>query len=105
MTERDKHIVTMDLPGVTERDIKVEMQADSRGRGNIITVSGERKYEHQEENKDNGYSLVRRGYGRFSRSFPIPSDCDPEKIETKLENGVLKLMIPSRASLMSEWKL
>src|SRR5438132_6671780 len=52
------YVVRADLPGVTEEDVQVELQ------DNVLTISGQRKSEHQE--RKNGYYRVERASGRFS---------------------------------------
>ena len=34
------------------------------------------------------------GYGKFSRAFELPDDIDADKIDAKLESGVLTLRVP-----------
>ena len=36
--------------------------------------------------------LVR--YGRFARSFTLPMQIEPNKVEAKFQNGVLELTLP-----------
>jgi HSP20 family protein len=33
-------------------------------------------------------------YGKFQRSFRLPSDVDPEKITAQFENGLLTIEVP-----------
>src|SRR5947209_287913 len=56
-TEED-FVLKADLPGLTEQDVHIELE------DNVLTVSGERKAEH-EENKE-GYYRVERAWGTFS---------------------------------------
>ncbi len=79
-------VATADLPGLTKDDIDVSIE------DNILTVSGERKFE---DATDNGtFRRVERSYGTFRRSFTLPRGVDPAKVEAKFENGVLNLDIP-----------
>ncbi len=80
------YIVEVDLPGVKKEDISVEV------KDNILVVSGERKFKKEEEDK--GYKRVESFFGRFERRFTLPADADPEKIEAKVEDGVLTIVIP-----------
>ena len=59
---------------------------------NVLTVSGERKAEH-EENKE-GYYRVERASGVFSRSLTLPDGVDPEAVQAHFEHGVLEVRIP-----------
>jgi HSP20 family protein len=59
---------------------------------NYLTVSGERKYT-QERNDKHFYS-VETQFGSFSRSFALPENVDANKISAKYENGILELEVP-----------
>src|SRR5262249_25704049 len=60
----DKYVLKADLPGLSEDDVKIEVQ------DNVLTVSGERKTE--QERKERGFYRVERSFGRFSRSLTLP---------------------------------
>lgn len=45
------------------------------------------------EKKDRG-RYVERSYGSFSRSFALPSDADPDRLEASFKDGVLTIQIP-----------
>lgn len=82
----DSYLIHVDLPGVNEKDIKVDV---SNGR---LSVSGERRQEKREESK--GFLRTERSYGRFERTFQLPQDVNQERIKAHLQNGVLELIIP-----------
>jgi len=79
----------VEVPGVDEKDIKVEIE------NNILTVHGERKLE--KEIKEENFSRMERHYGVFSRSFTVPSTVDRQKIEANYAHGVLAIQMPKRA--------
>ncbi|MEO1252762.1 MAG: Hsp20/alpha crystallin family protein [Pseudomonadota bacterium] len=81
--------VEAELPGVDEDDIDVEL-AD-----NLLTISGEKKVEEEDEEK--GYAT--RSYSSFRRSLSLPFDVDPDAIEARFKNGVLKLTLPKPPEL------
>ena len=80
------YYIEVDLPGVKKEDINVEV------KDNILVISGERKFKKEEEDK--GYKRVESFFGKFERRFTLPADADPEKIEAKVEDGVLHITIP-----------
>jgi HSP20 family protein len=80
--------MTFEIPGVNQKDIKVNIE------NNLLTVSGERKFEH--EDKRNNYHRLERSYGAFQRSFTVPSAVDPNKINAVFENGLLRLTLAKR---------
>jgi HSP20 family protein len=84
--EGDHYVLRADLPGVSEGDVKVELE------DNVLTISGERKSEH-EERKD-GFYRVERASGAFSRSLTLPEGTDPDSIQAHFEKGVLEVRVP-----------
>jgi HSP20 family protein len=82
----DSLILRADLPGMSEDDVNIEV------RDGVLTVSGERKAEHEE--KGEGYHRVERAFGSFSRSLTLPKGADPDRVEAKFDNGVLEVRVP-----------
>jgi HSP20 family protein len=84
----DEHNITVhaELPGIEEKDLDINLE------NNVLTISGERKMEN-EEKKEN-FHRIERSYGRFTRSFTLPSTVDTEHINAAFENGILKVTIP-----------
>jgi HSP20 family protein len=82
----DHFVLRADLPGMTEDDVKIEFEDGA------LTVSGERKAEH--ESKNEGYYRVERAFGSFSRSLTLPQGVDPESVTASFDNGVLEVRIP-----------
>lgn len=77
--------VSVALPGMKKEDIEVDLD-NSR-----LTISGERKFETEENGKN--YHRVESGFGTFSRSFQLPDSIDQESVNAKYENGVLNITI------------
>ena len=87
LVETDDHFVLRaDLPGLDERDVKIEVHE------NVLTLSGERSYEH--EAKKDGLYRLERGSGQFSRSLTLPDGVDPDAITASFEKGVLEVLVP-----------
>ncbi len=87
LVEEDEHFVLhVDLPGVSEQDVRVELE------DNVLTVAGERRRQH-EERKD-GYRRLERATGSFSRSLTLPEGIDGDAISARFENGVLEVRVP-----------
>jgi len=85
----DVHI-DVELAGIKPEEIKVNVEGD------VLTISGERKRE--EVAKKEGYQRVERTYGTFTRAFSLGQDVDPESVDAKFDNGVLKLSLHKRAA-------
>jgi HSP20 family protein len=83
--------VTAELPGVKKEDIQVNVD------GNIVTIGAEVKKE-SEEKKGEEVLRSERYYGKLERSFALEADVDETKVDAKYDNGVLKLVLPLKAS-------
>jgi len=87
ITEDDKeYLIKAELPEVKKEDIKLTAHDD------VLTITGERKYEKEEKGKK--YHRVERAYGSFERSFTLPEDADEGKIAAEFKDGVLKVHLP-----------
>jgi HSP20 family protein len=87
----DEHSVQLKLevPGIDEKDL------DIRVENNVLTVSGERKFEKEE--KEENFHRVERRYGSFTRSFTLPNTLNTEDIQADYDHGVLKIRLAKRA--------
>mgnify|MGYP001187415148 CR=1 FL=1 len=61
-------------------------------KDNVLTVSGERRSEHEE--KQEGLHRIERSYGSFSRSLTLPRGVDAEAVTAGFDKGVLEVRIP-----------
>jgi HSP20 family protein len=82
----DDFVLQADLPGLSESDVNIELE------DNVLTISGERKAQHEERNE--GYYRLERASGSFSRSLTLPEGVDPEAIKASFDKGVLEVRIP-----------
>lgn len=82
------YTVTVELPGLDEKDVKVQVEED------VLTISGEKKVEHTDDKTH--YS--ERSYGSFTRAFTLPADADHNAISAKFAKGVLTLEIAKTAN-------
>lgn len=78
----------LELPGVKLEDLDVTVH------GRVLSVRGERRAEVAEE----GVTTHRRErpIGAFQRTVQLPADVDAEKVEARLEHGVLMLTLPKQ---------
>ncbi len=82
----DDFVLRADLPGLSEGDVNIELE------DNVLTISGERKAEHEERKE--GYYRVERASGNFSRSLTLPEGVDPDAVQASFDKGVLEVRIP-----------
>jgi HSP20 family protein len=81
-----KLLVTAELPGVRNEDVKVHIDGDT------LVVEGERKQEKEE--KREGYYHSERTYGKFYRSIPMPEGAKADQAAAQFNNGVLEVTVP-----------
>lgn len=79
-------IYTVDcaVPGYKKDDISIE------ARGDEVTISG--SYARETEHK-NHYHRKELRQGSFTRVVELPEEIDPEHVDAKLENGMLKITL------------
>ena len=76
-------------PGMRAGDVQVEVVGES------LRLSGEKRDERA-STPAAGYHLRERHFGKFTRSFGLPEDVDPEQISARFEQGVLIVTLPRR---------
>ena len=86
IAEDDKeYLITAELPDVKKDDVKVTVE------NGVLTITGERKFEKEENNKK--WHRVERSYGSFARSFALPDDGDATKVNAEFKDGMLKVHV------------
>jgi HSP20 family protein len=81
-------VLKAELPDISPEDIELTVNNDT------LTISGEKRF--SSEVKEDQFHRIERQYGRFSRSFSLPSSVDATKISAEHENGVLTVRLPAR---------
>jgi HSP20 family protein len=82
---KDHYLVRAELPGVKGDELDIQVTA------NNLAISGERKIAAEEEGAR--YHRREREAGTFSRMIGLPGEVDTDKVEAKLENGILTVVI------------
>ena|ERR1700761_7332342 len=82
----DSYRLQAELPGMGKESIQITME------NNVLRLSGERRWE--KDTKRESFHRVERTYGSFSRSFALPHQVSPDKVEAKFDNGVLSIVVP-----------
>ena len=77
-----EYYLTMDVPGMSKDDIEVTFDS------NRLKISGQRK-----SDKYDSYE-----YNKMKRTFSVPSNVETDKISAKIDNGVLKVLLPKAKS-------
>jgi len=82
----DNFYLQVELAGMKRDDVKIRYEEG------LLTVTGEKKSEKEE--KDVNYHRVERSFGKFERSFRVPTRIVSEKIDANFTNGVLTITLP-----------
>ena len=85
---KDGLMIKAEVPGLEKDNFKVSVE------DNVLTISGEKKVEYEEKDKDQNYHRVERTYGCFSRSFTLPNTVDVTKVKAGYKNGILEVKLP-----------
>ncbi|MBQ9494168.1 MAG: Hsp20/alpha crystallin family protein [Treponema sp.] len=94
--EKDAYTMHMDLPGMSENDVNVELDH------NVLTISSHHEESTEEKSdkkakKDAGKYLIReRRVSEFTRRFTLPDDVNGEHVAASFKNGVLTVSIPRK---------
>jgi HSP20 family protein len=92
VTETGKEIViTAELPGLDEKDFEVTVAGD------VLTLKGEKRAEHEE--RDGSSYYAERRFGAFSRSVRLPFEAGNAKMEATYDKGVLTVRVAKPAEL------
>lgn len=84
----DDIVLTADLPGYAPGDVDISIEHE------VLTLKAEKKAETLE-----GYQMVRseRSRARVLRQVELPCRVDGERVQAKLEDGVLVITLPKAA--------
>ena len=88
---KDDLVLTLELPGIDEKDVSVTITGD------LLTVKGERKVEQQVKEQD--FLHVERTYGKFERLIQLPMAVQADRVKATYRDGVLEIRLPKAEEL------
>ena len=91
-----EYSIAVEVPGVDEKDVKVEIA------NNTMTIRGEKKQEKEEKEKN--FYCMERSYGSFQRVLSLPEDADDEKVKAEFKKGILNIRVPRKELPKSDVK-
>lgn len=96
---KDEYVMELAAPGTTKEDFNVSLDKD----GNLVI-----KMEHQDnkkdENKKEHYLRREFSYSNYEQALSLPDDVEKDKIQARVENGVLHVVLPRTAKAEKETK-
>lgn len=84
-------VVKAEVPGIDPKDIQVTLD------GQILTLTGEKKYEKEE--KDEKHYRMERTMGAFCRNIRLPAPVEEGHVSATFKNGVLTVRLPKAKSV------
>jgi HSP20 family protein len=95
VSENEKEmIVRAELPGMTCDELDLSLSS------NVLTIRGEKKAEHMENQED--VRMNECFFGRFSRSVTLPSQISQDTVEAEYKQGVLTVKLLKSGSSAKE---
>jgi len=91
ITRGEDMVVRVELPGISPDDVDISVTDD------VLTVSGERREEHETAEED--YVLRESTWGSFERRVALPRGVDAETIHADFKDGVLEIVDPKAKAL------
>src|SRR4051812_47642433 len=84
--DKDNLVVKVELPGMKKEEIDLSLH------DGVLTISGERKHEH--ESKEGESFRSERYFGKFQRSVTLPAAVDGNKVNATYKDGILTVELP-----------
>lgn len=75
-------------PGMEKKDFRIDVLDD------MLTIRAEKEKEEKEEK--GRFNRREYNYSSWTRSFTLPENCEPGKIDANYVNGELRILIPKK---------
>ncbi len=86
----DDFIVKVYMPGVSKQNIFLKLE------DNVLTIFGKVDLNHVEDQR---FLLREKSYGHYFRQLDLSDKIDTTRVEAKLENGLLSIILPKHESI------
>jgi HSP20 family protein len=95
--ERENEIVlNAELPGMKKSDIEITIEE------NHLTLHGEKKSESKNGDEGSDYFRSERFFGKFERSFHLPTYVAADEAQASFKNGILQVILPKKEDAKSK---
>lgn len=96
---KNEYDIELAAPGTTKEDFSVSLDND----GNLV-IKLEHKDSKKDESKKEHYLRREFSYSNYEQVLSLPDDVEKDKINAKVENGVLRVTLPRTAKAEKETK-
>ena len=87
--EEDAYILSALVPGLKAEDLSIQVLED------VLRIEGEyQQSSPADKAEENNYLVRELPTGSFSRTLRLPAALDAEKVEARIEAGILTLTLP-----------
>jgi len=86
--EDGKIVLRIEMPGVPKEGLDIQVES------NELRITGK----NQEKRNEGEYLIRERRDGSYYRAYTLDDTIDPEKIEAKMESGVLTVTLQRKES-------
>jgi len=93
---KDAIVIEAELPGITKDEVKMKI------KDGHLEITGERKIEKTEEDKEKNWKRIERSYGAFLRRIQLPKGTNEKDVKATFDKGVLKVSIPHPKTTQGE---
>ena len=88
--DQNQYIVLVNIPGADQKDVSVTLE------GQRLTVMGKQEYKNQDRDANGNIIFSERRSGKFKRSITLRAPVDKKGMQTQIDNGVLRILIPKK---------
>ena len=89
-------LLNAELPGMKKKDIELMIEE------NVLTLVGEKKTKSENGNGNGEYHRSERFFGKFERSFTLPTYVEADKAIATFKDGVLQIALPKKEEAKSK---
>lgn len=86
--KNNEFLIELAAPGLKKKDFEITVE------NGILTITAERKEEKEE--KEENFTRKEFSYENFVRSFTLPENVNPDKVDAHYEDGILMLTVAKK---------
>ncbi len=96
INQEKAYVIELLIPGIDKKELNIALEKD------ILTIKANRE---ETNGEDIRYTTKEFNIRNFERKFKLSDKVEKDKIEAKLENGILRLFIPKAAEVYTKHQI